>query len=140
MKTDKMKPEDCKRIRVDLGLKQETFAKLCGVKQSLVSRWEKEGPVLEQNIQKLRVLWDETRDRKRLKTLKRKIEEEVLDTVASLLVFAGRGLGTRGVGAALAVGAVSGIGLFGAGLLALGGAYGTYKLLKTVFEPDEGAS
>ena len=128
--------KESKCIREALGLCQEAFAELCGVKQSLISRWEKEGPTLQENIQKLIVLREEIESPKNLKKLKRLIEEEGPGTVAPLLKFAGKGMGSRGVEAALAVGAVSGAGLFGKGLLALGGALGTYQLLKSVFDPE----
>ena len=64
-------------------------------------------------------------------------DEDGPAALAPLLACAVKGSSLKGIRAALAVGALSGAGLFGVGLLALGGAFGTYKLLKSVFEPEE---
>ena len=128
--------KDCKEILEKLTLSQKEFAELCGVKQSLVSRWEKDGPILEENIVKLGILHEEVMKPKRLKKLKKHLnDEDGPAALAPLLACAVKG-SKKGLRAAFAVGALSGAGLFGVGLLALGGAFGTYKLLKSVFEPE----
>ena len=137
---NKITSKDCKKLREDdLGISQKDFAALCRVKQPIVSRWEKEGPVLAENISKLEILIGEAEDPEKLARLKKHIEEEGVDAVAPLLSCArlGNSFGKKAIKGAVAAGAIAGTGLFGAGLLALGGAYGTYKLLKGVFEPDE---
>ena len=137
MKSIIIKPIDCRKIRDKLGLNQDKFAKLMGVQQSLVSRWEKEGPVLKENINKLNVLLLEIKKPESLEKIKKLIDEGELETVSSLLNFAGKGMGREGVISAISISAVSGVGLFGAGLLAMGGALGTYKILKEIFEKDK---
>jgi hypothetical protein len=108
-----------------------------GVQQSLVSRWEKEGPVLKENIDKLKVLFEEIKESESLEKIKKLIDEGELETVSSLLNFAGKGMGREGLSSAIQIKALSGVGLFGAGLLAMGGALGTYKILKEIFEKDK---
>ena len=87
-------PIDCRKIRDKLGLNQDKFAKLMGVQQSLVSRWEKEGPVLKENINKLNVLV-EIKNPESLEKIKKLIDEGELETVSSLLNFAGKGMGRK---------------------------------------------
>ena len=136
----KISNKQCKDLREKfLNLNQEDFAVLCGVKQSIVSRWEKDGPVLKENISKLEILLGEANDPERLARLKKHLDEEGPAAVAPLLACAGIGssFGKQAIKGAVAAGAITGTGLFGAGLLALGGAYGTYKLLQSVFEPGK---
>jgi transcriptional regulator with XRE-family HTH domain len=137
MNNYKFSSGDCRFVRQTLGLNQEKFAKLMGVQQSLVSRWEKQGPVLKENIDKLNVLLLEIKNPESLEKIKKLISEGELETVSSLLNFAGKGMGREGLRSAISIHALSGVGLFGAGLLAMGGALGTYKILKKIFEEDK---
>ena len=129
-------------LRNKLKLSQKEFSILFGVSQATVARWELKEPVVPENIRKLNVLLEEASDPKRLEKLKKALKEEGVKAIAPILSCAGvgRAFGKKSLIAAASFGAIGGIGLFGAGLLALGGAYGTYKLLKTVFEPADDAS
>jgi DNA-binding XRE family transcriptional regulator len=132
-----------KKLRKEtLDITQKDFARLLGVSQATVTRWEDpdQGPKRDDTV-KLEIL-DDLSDED-LKALKTHIDDEDIgiDAVSLLLDSA-----TKGKKNLKTVGLCSGLlgagpkGLFGIGgnLLRVGGAEGAYKLLKKVFDsPDE---